>query len=195
MTYPMLRKPTYSLIVPALAPALGGTVSVRASLVLGAVIVFAVVLTGPVNIVLAGRFPRSVRLVCTAIITITLATLARFVLSVADPALLASLGVFLPLVTVNVVVLRQAVLYEDDASRAPAKDMARSLWLALMLLGVLAGIGAVREILLTGALGETALLAIDLSFFGTPGGLLIVIGTILAAIRALTISTRQQREA
>lgn len=187
------------MLFPALAPTLGGAVSVQAGLVLGAVILVAVLVTGPYNVVLAGRVPRAARLVGTAVLAVTVSTLARFVLSVTDPFLLESLGVFLPLVTINVVILRQAVLYEGEPQRnAPPQStpqLAQSIWLALLLMGALVGIGAVREVLLTGALGQTAILAIDLSFFGGPGGVLIVVGTLLAVGQALRLASQRRGDA
>lgn len=213
MTYPLLQQSSPKLLFPALAPALGGAVSVQAGLFLGLVTLVLVALTGALNLVLAGAVatppgrdtdtaegevqialsglvPRGVRLVCTAIVAITGATLVRFFLMVRNPELLNDLGVFLPLVTINILILRQAVLYEPG-NRTTRRDVRflkyrRSLWLSFLFLLVLGALGIVREVLLTGSLGDTAILAIDLSFFGSPGGLLLVIGVFLAAAKALT---------
>ncbi len=196
MNYPLFKRPALALLFPALAPTLGGAVSVRAGLVLGAVILVAVLVTAPYNVVLAGRVPRAVRLVGTAVLAVTVSTLARFVLSVTDPFVSEALGVFLPLVTINVVILRQGVLYEaDEAQPRAATQFAQSAWLALLLMGALVGIGAVREVLLTGALGQTAILAIDLSFFGGPGGVLIVVGSLLAVGQALRLASQRRGDA
>lgn len=220
MTYPLLRKSSLKLLFPALAPALGGAVSLQGGLLLGLVILGLVLVTGALNIVLAGAVPlppgrdtdtagtageelhipltglvpRGVRMVCTAITAITGATLVRFFLLVHDPELLEAVGVFLPLVTINILVLRQAVLYEPEGAAARLGlrrlQFGRSLWLGFVFLLVLGGTGAVREVLLTGSLGDTAILAIDLSFFGAPGGVLLVIGALLAAAKALTLGSR-----
>lgn len=194
MNYPLFKRPVPALLFPALAPTLGGAVSVRAGLVLGAVILVAVLVTGPYNVVLAGRVPRAVRLVGTAVLAVTVSTLARFVLSVTDPFVSEALGVFLPLVTINVVILRQGVLYEAVPQRNAATQFAQSIWLALLLTGALVGIGTVREVLLTGSLGQTAILAIDLSFFGGPGGVLIVVGSLLAVGQALRLASQRRGE-
>lgn len=222
MMYPLLQKSSLKLLFPALAPALGGAVSVHAGLFLGAVVLGLIGVTGALNLALAGAVPvppggdadttegtvqiplaglvpGSVRLVCTTIVAITGATLVRFYLMVSNPALLEAVGVFLPLVTINVLILRQAVLYEPDRIAAPGNvrwlQYRRSLWLGVVFLFTLGAIGAVREVLLTGSLGDTAILAIDLSFFGAPGGVLLVIGTFLAIAKALALGARGKVEA
>lgn len=179
---PLLTRSSLLLLIPALAPALGATVLARAGFALGVLILVVVAVTGGLNIVLAGRVSRTVRLLCTTILAITCASLYRFHLYAADRQLLDALGVFLPLVAVNVLVFRQAVLYESGAR---LQQYGRSVWLATVFIGVLFLLGAIREVLLTGELLGVAVLAIDLSFFGRPAGVLIATGSLLAVGRAL----------
>lgn len=195
MSYALLNKSSLYLMFPALAPAIGGTVSVRAGVTLGLLILMVIAITGVVNMILAGRVPPGVRLVCTGMIAITVATGAGMVLGVHDPMLVESLGVFLPLLTINILIVRQIALYEpagtadgitsDRGGTGRCRDYLRSLWLGVVCTGVLAALGAVRGVLLTGSLGGTAILAIDLSFFGEPAGVLIAVGALLAVARAL----------
>ncbi len=191
--YPILKRSSLALLFPALAPALGGAVSVRAAFFLGLLVLILTVVSGALNATLFRRVPLGARLVCTVIIAVTGTTLARFLLIARDSELLQALGVFLPLVTVNILILRQVVLYEPENGGperfglVSSRRFGWSVWMSLVFVLVLAGVGAVRETLLTGSLGSTAILAIDLSFFGSPGGLLIVIGTLLAAGRAVGV--------
>ena len=187
---PILKRSSRVLLFPALAPALGGTGRAEAAFGLAAVVLVAVALTGIINMVLAVRISRIARLVCTVAITVTCASLYGFFLEANNPAVRETLNVFLPLTGINILVLRQCVLYEGAERR---HEYRQSLWLSVLFVVLLSALGGLREILLTGELLDTAILAIDLSFFGEPAGLLIVVGTVLAARRALRRTPAEDR--
>ncbi len=190
LVLPLLRRSSMVLLFPALAPTLGGTGRAEAAFGLAAVILVAVAITGIINMLLAAHVSRIARLVCTITITITCASLYGFYLEANSPAVRETLDVFLPLAAINILVLRQSVLYEG---RERWNEYRQSIWLSVLFVALLSVLGGLREILLTGELFETSILAIDLSFFGEPAGLLIVVGTVLAAGRALRSSQTEDQ--
>ncbi len=170
------------LIIVALAPALGGVDSVNNAIWLGGLTLLAIIGAGLMNVALKGIITPGARTPFTVIVTITIISLFQIYLSIADAALLEELGVYLPLITLNVLVLRQTVLFEaEDVSR----EFRSSVWLGFKFLLLLIFIGGLRELFLTGGIGETEIFARDLSFFGEPGGTLIVIGALVALYKAV----------
>lgn len=170
------------LIIVALAPALGGANSVHNALWLGGLTLLAIIGSGLINVALKGIITPSARTPFTVIVTITLISLFQIYLSIVDAALLEELGIYLPLITLNILVLRQTVLFEaENVSR----EFRSSVWLGFKFLLLLIFIGGLRELFLTGGIGETEIFARDLSFFGEPGGTLIFLGALLALYKAV----------
>lgn len=170
------------LIIVALAPAVGGATNVYNAIWLGGLTLLAIVGTGLMNIALKGVITSSARTPFTIIVTITLISLFQIYLSIVDAALLEELGVYLPLITLNVLVLRQSVLFEaENVSR----EFRSSVWMGFKFLLLLIFIGGLRELFLTGGIGGADIFADDLSFFGEPGGILIVLGSLIALYKAV----------
>ncbi len=168
------------LVLVALAPVLGGANDIRSAIWLGSLTLLAIIGAGLINIALKGIVTRNTRAPFTVIITITLISLFQIYLSIVDTALLEELGVYLPLITLNVLVLRQTVLFEvEDASR----EFRGSVWFGFKLLVLLIFLGGLRELFLTGEISNIEIFASDIAFFGEPGGILIVLGSLVALFK------------
>lgn len=176
MNYPLLKRPALALLVPALAPALGGTASPQAAFTLGVVTVAAIAITGVYNMILGDRVAVVARVMATAILAVSVSIVARLVLEAVRPSLVEDLTIFLPLVAINVAVLRQAVIFGRDVSAGPIHAYLHSLALGALLVVVLTAIGTFRW-----------LLPANLEFFRGPGGLLIAMGTCAAAVQAVKL--------
>ncbi len=169
------------LVLVALAPALGGATGIRNALWLSGLTLLAIIGAGLVNVALKGVITPGARTPFTVVVTITLISLFQIYLSIVDSALLEELGVYLPLITVNILVLRQSVLFEaEDVS----SEFRGSIWLGFKFALLLIFIGGLRELFLTGEITGAEIFARDISFFGEPGGFLIVLGALVALYKA-----------
>jgi H+/Na+-translocating ferredoxin:NAD+ oxidoreductase subunit E len=149
-----------------LCPLLAVSTSLGSGLGLG-LSTLAVLSASNVAVALVGRhLPAEVRIAVFVLLIAALVTAVELALAAWLPGLHAALGIFLPLIVTNCLLLARA---EAFASRQPPHHaFLDGLAMGGGFLGVLVALGAVRELLGRGSLGGDlpALLGI-----GTPGGL------------------------
>ncbi len=122
--------------------------------------------------------PNAVRIPCFVVVIATLVTLVRMLLFKYIPNLYDSMGVFLPLIVVNCLILARA---ESFASKNSPLDSALDgfangigFMLALTLMGI------IREILGNGSLFGLQLWSFKIEFFTSPAGAFFVYGICIA---------------
>jgi len=134
-----------------LCPLLAVSTSVANALGLG-IATLAVLLASNALAALAGpRLPREVRLAAFVVIIAAAVTAVELSMAAWWPGLHASLGIFLPLIVTNCLVLARA---ESFASRAPlSQALLDGLAMGLGFLAALLALGATRELIGQGSLG------------------------------------------
>lgn len=134
-----------------LCPLLAVSTSVASALGLG-LATLAVLLTSNVIAALAGPYlPREVRLAVFVLVIASAVSSVELAMAAWWPGLHAALGIFLPLIVTNCLVLARA---ESFASRQPLpRAVLDGLAMGLGFLGVLLLLGATRELLGHGRLG------------------------------------------
>ena len=134
-----------------LCPLLAVSTSVANALGLG-LATLAVLLASNVLAALAGpRLPREVRLAVFVLVIAAAVTAVELSMAAWWPGLHASLGIFLPLIVTNCLVLARA---ESFASREPlARALLDGLAMGLGFLAALLLLGATRELVGQGSLG------------------------------------------
>jgi electron transport complex protein RnfE len=134
-----------------LCPLLAVSTSVANALGLG-IATLAVLLASNAIAALAGpRLPREVRLAVFVLVIAAVVTAIELVMAAWWPGLHASLGIFLPLIVTNCLVLARA---ESFASREPlSRALLDGLAMGLGFLAVLLLLGASRELIGHGSLG------------------------------------------
>lgn len=131
--------------------------------------------------------PDSVRIPCYIVIVAAFVTIVQFLVKAFAPSLDAALGVFLPLIVVNCIILGRAEMFANKntvlASACDGLGMGIGFTLALFCMGT------IREIL-----GNGSWMGIDLTsqlwdpiivFMLAPGGFL-VFGSLIALVNHLT---------
>ena len=102
------------------------------------------------------------------------------------PALDASLGLFIPLIVVNCIILARAEAY---ASKNPPVDsMLDGLFMGLGFTFALGLLGGIREFIGNGTLWDVKVTPAaypGISFFTQPAGAFITLGTLIAAVTAI----------
>lgn len=173
------RNPTFVLIL-GMCPTLGTTSSALTGMSMGLATLFVLILSNAAISAIKGIVPDKVRIPVFIVVIASFVTVLQLVMQAWFPALYSALGIFIPLIVVNCILLGRA---EAFASR-------NSVWLSvcdglgtgLGFTCALTVIGAVREILGTGAVFGFQLYSADfgaLIFVLAPGAF-IVLGFLIA---------------
>jgi electron transport complex protein RnfE len=187
-----------------LCPLLAVSTSVASALGLGLATI-AVLLTSNAIAALAGpRVPREVRLAVFVLMIAAAVTSVELAMAAWLPGLHAALGIFLPLIVTNCLVLARA---ESFASREPLpRALLDGLAMGLGFLLVLLALGASRELLGRGSVGADLDLLLGERFAGAgwqvfpesrglliallPPGAFVLLGLMLALGNARAASRR-----
>ena len=189
------NNPTFVQLL-GMCPTLAVTTSVANALGMG-LSATAVLIFSNLFISLLRKFiPSQVRIAAYLVIISGFVTAVELLLHAFLPDLYASLGLFIPLIVVNCIILARA---EAFASKNPPL---RSLWDGLCMgLGftfALLLVGAVREIL-----GSGSFLGVDLTFgvvqpillFIMPAGAFITLACVIAAVNAIRAAADKKAKA
>ena len=178
------ENPTFILVL-GLCPTLAVSVSVINGIGMGLAATF--VLLGS-NIIISSMrkiIPDRVRIPCFIVVIATFVTIAEMTMKAYSPALNRALGIYVPLIVVNCIVLGRAEAYASKQtvvnSLFDGLGMGVGFTLALIL------ISAIREFLGAGKiLGYTLLRGFEPAFvLAMPSGALLVIGLLLGFFNVL----------
>jgi len=166
-----------------LCPALAVSTSVVNAIGMGAAATF--VLLGSNTIVSSiKRFiPKEIRIPCFIVVIATFVTIVEMIMKAYFPFLSKSLGIFIPLIVVNCIILARA---EAFASRSPViPSIVDALGMGLGFSLALIAISAIREILGSGTiLGITLFKGFEPALVMVlPPGALLTLGLLIAVTR------------
>ncbi|MBO5717799.1 MAG: electron transport complex subunit E [Alistipes sp.] len=165
--------PTFVLIL-GMCPTLGVTSSAINGMGMGVATMAVLIMSNMVISMIKGIVPDKVRIPVFIVVIASFVTIIEMLMKAYVPALYASLGVFIPLIVVNCVILGRA---EAFASKNGIVDSALDgIGIGLGFTLSLTVIGAVREILGAGSIfGYTfAADVMPLLFILAPGGFLVL---------------------
>ena len=135
--------------------------------------------------------PNTVRIPAFVVIIATMVTLLRMVLDKFIPDLYDAMGVFLPLIVVNCVILGRA---EAFASKNPVLDSAiDGIATGLGLTFALTFIGIIREFLGSGSFFGIQVMDFKIGFFTNSAGAFFVYGIYIALFVLVTNKMEQAR--
>lgn len=130
--------------------------------------------------------PKQVRIAAYIVIISGFVTAVELLIKAYVPALDASLGLFIPLIVVNCIILARAEAY---ASKNPPLDsMLDGLFMGLGFTFALGLLGAIREFVGNGTLWDvkvTPQAYPGIRFFTQPAGAFITLGALIAAVTAV----------
>ncbi len=148
------RNPVFVLLL-GLCPLLAVTTSVSNALGMGAAATFVLVFSNLIVSLVRNLIPNKVRIPCFIVVIATFVTLVELFLKAYLPDLNESLGLFVPLIVVNCIILGRA---EAFASRNdPVVSVVDGLGMGVGFTFALTVLGAIREIA-----GSNALLGLEL---------------------------------
>ena len=138
--------------------------------------------------------PDEVRLPAYIVIVASLVTVTELLIEAYLPSLYTELGIYIPLIVVNCIILGRAEAYANK--HAPMLSVMDGLGMGVGFTLALTVAGALREILGNGTVFGAQLLpsGVDpIGIFIQPPGAFLVIAFIIAVMNALGIKTRQRK--
>ena len=178
------ENPTFVLLL-GMCPTLGTTSSAMNGMSMGLATMFVLICSNMVISALKNVIPDMVRIPGYIVVIATFVTVVQMCMEAFIPALYASLGLFIPLIVVNCIVLRRAEAFAAKngvvASAFDGIGIGLGFTIALTLLG------AIRELLGTGKLFNLTIMPEQfgsLIFVLAPGAF-IALGFLIAIVNKL----------
>ena len=178
------NNPTFVLVL-GMCPTLGTTTSAINGMGMGVATMAVLIMSNLVISLIKNFIPDKVRIPAFIVVIASFVTIIQMLMQAYVPSLYASLGVFIPLIVVNCVVLARA---ESFASKnTPFYSLLDGLFMGLGFTLALTLLGLIREILgNVSAFGFKPEFAGDgmLAFVLAPGGF-IVLGFLIALVNII----------
>ena len=178
------ENPIFVLLL-GMCPTLGTTSSAINGLGMGLATMFVLICSNLVISSIKSLIPDMVRIPSYIVVIASFVTLLQMVMQAFVPGLYASLGLFIPLIVVNCIVLGRAEAFA--AKNSPIASMFDGLGMGLGFTLALTVLGAIRELLGTGKIFDIALYSEEygmLLFVLAPGAF-IALGYLIALINKL----------
>lgn len=182
----MVHTPTFLVVAGAL-PGLFAATSLENGLMIGLVTAAAIVVMASIAPLLRAFTGAWSRTAVMLMVSVTVVTLLGFGVRVTDPVVFEALGIYLPLVAVNAIVV--AWIAGDGLVVAPAKTpLMTAIFAAAMVLATLVFVGFINGMLTTGqvfglTIGELA--ASPIAAFGKPTGSLLVLALVAVFVQSI----------
>ncbi len=190
------ENPTFRLVLGT-CPTIAVTTSAMNGLGMGLAATFVLIGSNVVISALRKVIPDKVRIPCFVLVICTFVTIVQMLLQAFVPSLYASLGLFIPLIVVNCIILARAEAFASKngvvASAVDGLGMGLGFTLAMVLMG------SIRELIGSGTIFGAAVFGASfepmLLFVLAPGGF-IAYGLLLGIINAVSakIAARKEKE-
>lgn len=178
------ENPTFVLLL-GMCPTLGTTSSAINGMGMGLATLFVLVCSNAVISAIKNLIPDMVRIPSYIVVIASFVTLLQMVMQAYVPALYVTLGLFIPLIVVNCIVLGRAEAFASK--HGPLASLFDGLGIGLGFTIALTLLGSVREILGTGKVFGVTLFSEDygmLLFVLAPGAF-IALGYLIAIVNKL----------
>lgn len=168
-------------------PALATTTELSSALGMGAAFTMVLIFSNIIISLIKGFIPDSIRIPCYIVVIASLVTVTELIIHAYFPATYEALGIFIPLIVVNCIILGRAEAFASRhglwASFLDAAGMGAGYTIALAL------IASCREIFGSGTLlGQPINIAglPPVLFLVLPGGAFLTMGLLFAALNYLS---------
>ena len=173
----IVNNPTFRLVLGT-CPTLALTTAAMNGIGMGLAVTFVLIFSNMIISALRKVIPNEVRIPAFVLIIATFVTLLRMLLDKFIPSLYESMGVYLPLIVVNCIILGRA---ESFASKKPVLHSAfDGLFTGMGFTWALTIMGAIREILGAGQIFGYTLWDFRIEFFSSSAGAFFVYGICIA---------------
>ncbi|WP_308777242.1 electron transport complex subunit E [uncultured Bacteroides sp.] len=178
------ENPTFVLLL-GMCPTLGTTSSAINGMGMGLATMFVLICSNVVISLIKNLVPDMVRIPIFVVVIASFVTLLQMVMQAYVPALYATLGLFIPLIVVNCILLGRAEAFA--AKNSPLPSFFDGLGMGLGFTIALTLLGAVREFLGTGKIFNIAIMPeqYGMLIFVLAPGAFIVLGYLIAIVNRL----------
>ncbi len=182
LTKGLIKENPVLVLVLGMCPTLAVTTSVFNALGMGLATTFVLVMSNMLISLLKNVIPSTVRIPAYIVVIATFVSIVDLVLQGFVPALASSLGLFIPLIVVNCIVLGRA---ESFASKNSVPDsILDGLGMGLGFTLALSVVGFIRELLGSGSIfGHTLIEGDGILIFVLAPGAFFVLGFAMAIVR------------
>ena len=189
------ENPVFVLLL-GLCPTLAVTVSVKNAIGMGLAATFVLVCSNVIVSLFGRFFPSKIRIPCFVVVIATFVTMVEMIMGAYLPELNAALGIFIPLIVVNCIILGRAEAFASRhgvwRSLLDGLGMGLGFGLALIIISTLReviGSGTFLGITITNAYSAQGYLQPIAAFVMAPGAF-IVIALILGTLQWRKIRNR-----
>ncbi len=169
--------PTLKLVLGT-CPTLALTTMASNGIGMGLAVIFVLVFSNLLVSLLRKVIPNQVRIPAFVLIIASLVTIVKLLLDKLLPSIYESLGIYLPLIVVNCIILARA---ESFASKnGPLLAVLDGLFMGIGFMLALTLMGAFREILGSGKIFGIKLWDFQISFFSSSAGAFFTYGVFIA---------------
>ncbi|MGL5261091.1 MAG: RnfABCDGE type electron transport complex subunit E [Bacteroides sp.] len=178
------ENPIFVLLL-GMCPTLGTTSSAINGMGMGLATMFVLICSNVVISLIKNLIPDMVRIPAYIVVIASFVTVLQMVMQAYMPGLYASLGLFIPLIVVNCIVLGRAEAFA--AKNKPIASMFDGMGMGLGFTLALTLLGAVRELLGTGKVFDMPIYGDEygMLLFVLPPGAFIALGFLIAIINRL----------
>ena len=178
------ENPTFVLLL-GMCPTLGTTSSAINGMGMGLATMFVLICSNVVISLIKNLVPDMVRIPIFVVVIASFVTLLQMVMQAYVPALYATLGLFIPLIVVNCILLGRAEAFA--AKNNPLSSFFDGLGMGLGFTLALTILGGVREFLGTGKLFDIAIMPeqYGMLIFVLAPGAFIALGYLIAIVNKL----------
>ena len=178
------ENPTFVLLL-GMCPTLGTTSSAINGMGMGLATMFVLICSNVVISLIKNLVPDMVRIPIFVVVIASFVTLLQMVMQAYVPALYATLGLFIPLIVVNCILLGRAEAFA--AKNGPVPSFFAGLGMGLGFTLALTILGGVREFLGTGKLFDIAIMPeqYGMLIFVLAPGAFIALGYLIAIVNKL----------
>lgn len=184
------QNPTFVLVL-GICPTLGTTSSAMTGMSMGLATMFVLICSNISISAIKNLVPADVRIPAFIVVIASFVTILQMVMQAYLPSLYATLGIFIPLIVVNCILLGRAEMFASK--NGVAASMMDGIGIGLGFTGALTLLGAIRELLGTGTLFGAAIYPEEygsLIFVLAPGAF-IALGLLIAAYNAIDMKTKK----
>lgn len=190
------ENPTFILIL-GMCPTLGVTTSLETGLGMGLSVLFVLILTNISISLIRNIVPAEIRIPVYIVVIALVVTLVEYILEAKFTGLYNSLGIFLPLIVVNCIILGRAEAYASDNTVFDSIFDAVGMGLGFTL--GLSTLSFVRELLGTGSVQLLGFTLFDsnvaATFLVQPAGAFLTLGLIVGIINTIKLDKAKKKKA
>jgi electron transport complex protein RnfE len=184
------ENPTFRMII-GMCPTLAVTTAAMNGIAMGLAATFVLVFSSLLISLLRNFIPAKVRIPCFIIVIATFVTVVDLFMAAYFPAMYKILGLFIPLIVVNCIIMARAEAFASKVT--PARAIADALGMGLGFTWAITLIGAVRELMGSGTifgyqvLGESVTRWVIMLL---PPGAFITMGILLGLMNVIVRSAK-----